>query len=92
MKIDLVPDRVRRRPDPVEAADGVFAHLEPQEFSKAEIIRLARAVRNETDVTAPNEILCTPEPEVAPKTWSPKAILTRLTRLYASFTKPGGKA
>ncbi|WP_156121838.1 hypothetical protein [Halocynthiibacter namhaensis] len=88
MQIDLVPDRARRRPDPVEAADGVFAHLEPQELSAAEATRLASAVPDDADVPIPAEILCTPEPEVEPKTWSPKAIFKRLTKLYARFAKP----
>jgi len=92
MQIDLVPDRARRRPDPVEAADGVFATLHPDEMSPAEQARLAKAVPADPDEPVPTEIPTQAEPAEAPKQWSPKAILKRLTDLYAKFTKPGSKA
>lgn len=92
MQIDLVPDRARRRPDPVEAADGVFATLSADEMSPAEQARLAKAVPVDPDEPVPSEIPTRAEPEVEPKQWSPKAILKRLTDLYAKFTKPEGKA
>lgn len=90
MKIDLVPDRAVRRPDPVEAAVGVFAYTVDEELSAAETARLAKAVPAEADEPPPAEIPNRPELEAqaAPKEWTPKAILTRLTKLYAKFTKP----
>lgn len=91
MKIDLVPDRARRRPDPVEAADGVFATLSADEMSVAEQARLAKAVPADSDEPVPSEIPTQAEPEVAPKQWSAKAILARLTKLYARFAKPENK-
>ncbi len=56
MKIDLLPDRALRRPDPVEAAQGVFAHLEPADMSKAEALRHARVVPQDADIPIPAEI------------------------------------
>lgn len=88
MQIDLLPDRARRRPDPVEAVDGVFASLTREEMSRAEVLRLARAVPADPDEPIPAEIPTPAEPVEAPKQWSPKAILKRLTDLYAKFTKP----
>ncbi len=87
MPIDLVPDRARRRPDPVEAADGVFATLAPEEMSVAEQARLAKVVPEAPDKPIPAEIPTQADPETPPKQWSPKAIVKRLTNLYAMFTR-----
>lgn len=92
MKIELTPDRAVRRPDPVEAASGVFAHTAPEELSEAETKRFAKAVPEDAGAPIPNEIPVTPPPATAPKTWSPKAVLKRVTDLYSRFSKPKGQS
>lgn len=83
MKIDLVSDRVSRRPDPVAAAVGVFGHLDEDQVSAAEAARLGTIVEGDA---------C-PLPRSKPeRIWSPKAILRRVTDLYNKLGKPKGAA
>lgn len=79
MKIDLVPDRVERRADPVEAGVGVFAHLEAGEASEAEVKRLGSVDAGEA---------VTKFEENPAKTWSVKDVLKRVTNLYKRLGKP----
>ena len=103
MKIDLVSDRALRRPDPVEATQGVFGELTKDEMSTAERARLGVHAPVEDDAgaakrppveleIAPELIPATPPPKEEPKRWSPKQILQRLTKMYKNFTKPSPSA
>lgn len=89
MRIDLAHDRTDHHPDryrdPAVARDGLFAVLEEHELSDAE-----KARRDQYD--ARQSALAEKEEQVAAKPWGPTAILSRLTKLYARFAKPGGKA
>ena len=78
MQITIHNDRPAHvtRPDPVAAGDGVFGHTDPSELSPAE------AARHPATAPAPEVI-----PDAPPR-WTPKALLDRLTRLYARFTLP----
>ncbi len=81
MKIDLVPDRMERRADPVEAGVGVFAHLKDGEASEAEAKRLGSLDADE---------VVTKFDENPTKTWGIKDVLKRVTDLYKRLGKPRG--
>jgi len=80
MKIDLVPDRHHRRPDPVAAAVGVFGHLDEGQASDAEAARLG-TVQSGADL---------PSPAKPDREWTPKVILRRITEIYKKLGKPKG--
>lgn len=82
MKIDLVSDRVERRPDPVEAKVGVFAHLDAGEMTEVEIGRLG---------SAGAKTVVRKKPEEPKRRWLPKDILRRVTNLYKRLGKPREK-
>lgn len=85
MRIDLDHDRLDHSPDryrdPVVARTGVFGRIERAELSEAEQARSTnideRAAKAEAKPV---------------KIWTPKAVLKRITNLYARFANPGGKA
>ncbi len=86
MKIGLVTDRIQRRPDPVEAKEGVFAHLAEEELSEQEQARVG-SIQDRPTVSRISE-----NPDAPQHPWHPKQILKRLTKLYASLGRPKGKA
>ena len=81
MRIDLDHDRVDHHPssyrDPVVAREGAFAELDDCDLSEAEAKRIALAKDRDAKGEAPSG-----------KTWTPRSILNRITKLYAGFTKP----
>lgn len=79
MRVEIGNDRSPSRPDPVAEDAGVFASLAPEEMSRAERMRNPRG---------PENTLASAPPQSAPRLWTPRAILDRVTQLYARFTKP----
>lgn len=76
MRIELSNDRADRPKDPVERAEGVFAHLEKEAQSPAEAARIGTAHGPEPARKRPK------------RTWLPRDVMRALTTLYGRLRPP----